>query len=54
MPTASNETPQGRQMNRRVEIIVSGEVIGTQIGEGPATYAMPAGPRPSRSKLARP
>jgi hypothetical protein len=23
----------GRQLNRRVEIIVSGEVIGTQIGE---------------------
>ena len=31
-PVASNDTPQGRQQNRRVEIIVSGEVIGTKIG----------------------
>jgi outer membrane protein OmpA-like peptidoglycan-associated protein len=36
IPAASNDTPQGRQMNRRVEIIISGEVIGTQIGSNPA------------------
>ncbi len=31
MPVASNTTATGRQQNRRVEIIVSGEVIGTKI-----------------------
>jgi outer membrane protein OmpA-like peptidoglycan-associated protein len=30
-PIASNDTPDGRQQNRRVELIVSGEVIGTRI-----------------------
>jgi outer membrane protein OmpA-like peptidoglycan-associated protein len=32
MPVASNDTAAGRQQNRRVELIVSGEVIGTAIG----------------------
>jgi outer membrane protein OmpA-like peptidoglycan-associated protein len=32
IPVASNDTAKGRQQNRRVEIIVSGEVIGTKIG----------------------
>jgi outer membrane protein OmpA-like peptidoglycan-associated protein len=31
-PVASNDTNEGRQQNRRVEIIISGEVIGTRIG----------------------
>jgi outer membrane protein OmpA-like peptidoglycan-associated protein len=33
-PVAPNTTAKGRQLNRRVELVVSGEVIGTQIGSG--------------------
>jgi outer membrane protein OmpA-like peptidoglycan-associated protein len=32
-PVASNDTAVGRQQNRRVEIIVSGEAIGAKIGQ---------------------
>jgi len=33
MPVAGNETTAGRQKNRRVELIVSGDVIGVKIGQ---------------------
>ena len=29
-PVASNSTPQGRQMNRRVDLVVNGESIAAQ------------------------
>lgn len=31
-PVATNDTSKGRQQNRRVELVISGEVIGTRIG----------------------
>jgi flagellar motor protein MotB len=32
-PVADNSTATGRKLNRRVEIIVSGEVIGVKISK---------------------
>jgi outer membrane protein OmpA-like peptidoglycan-associated protein len=31
-PVASNDTAAGRQQNRRVELVISGEVIGVEVG----------------------
>ncbi len=45
-PVASNDTAEGRQQNRRVEMIVSGEVIGNVVGAGPAAMqTLPLSPR---------
>ena len=31
-PVASNDTAKGRQQNRRVELVISGDVIGAEVG----------------------
>lgn len=45
-PIASNDTAAGKKMNRRVEMIVSGEVIGVKIGMPPAIPATASTPAP--------
>jgi outer membrane protein OmpA-like peptidoglycan-associated protein len=45
-PVASNDSAAGRQQNRRVELVVSGDVIGNTIGAGPAAMQdLPLSPR---------
>lgn len=47
-PVASNDNAAGRAMNRRVEMVVSGEVIGVKIGAPPtATTPGPEQPAPN-------
>jgi outer membrane protein OmpA-like peptidoglycan-associated protein len=45
-PVATNNTADGRQRNRRVELVVSGEVIGTVVGGGPSAMGnLPLSPQ---------
>jgi outer membrane protein OmpA-like peptidoglycan-associated protein len=40
-PVAPNDTAAGRKLNRRVELVISGEVIGVKIGTPPTASAQP-------------
>jgi len=54
-PVASNDTAAGRKMNRRVELVISGEVIGTKIGVPPSQAPpTPVPPTPAPGPAAPP
>ncbi|PSH04976.1 MAG: flagellar motor protein MotB [Acidobacteria bacterium] len=50
-PVASNKTPEGRQLNRRVDLVVNGESIqvGRKENQAPASIAAPANPNPEKA-----
>ena len=43
-PVADNKTAAGRKLNRRVEMIVSGDVIGNLVGQQPSADSHPVAP----------
>jgi len=49
MPVVSNDTAAGRQQNRRVELVVSGDIIGTSLIEMKRMYTAPATGQPVQS-----
>jgi outer membrane protein OmpA-like peptidoglycan-associated protein len=52
-PVASNSTAEGRQRNRRVEMVVSGDIIGTKV-ESMRFQAQPAKPAATPPKTTPP
>jgi hypothetical protein len=52
-PVAENTTAQGRKLNRRVEMIVSGDVIGAHIGEQTGLTAPTISIKPSPVRIHR-
>lgn len=44
-PVADNSTAAGRKLNRRVEMIVSGDVIGTEVTPGTPAETVPTNPQ---------
>ena len=44
-PVADNSTAAGRQMNRRVQLVVSGEILGTKVTTMSTTNSVPDRPR---------
>jgi outer membrane protein OmpA-like peptidoglycan-associated protein len=43
-PVATNDTAEGRQRNRRVELVVNGDAIGNSAGVAPSSGAAPNNP----------